>query len=53
MKVLLSDPFIALFKGVKYSEGAEHLTVPHTPVPYSIENAISDEYESNQWRRRV
>jgi hypothetical protein len=28
---------IALFKGVRYSEGAEHPTVPHTSVLYSIE----------------
>jgi hypothetical protein len=28
---------MALFKGVRYSEGAEHPTVPHIPVPHSIE----------------
>jgi hypothetical protein len=28
---------IALFKGVRHSEDAEHPTVPHTPVPCSNE----------------
>jgi hypothetical protein len=29
---------IVLFKGVRYSEGVEHPTVPHAPVLYSIKN---------------
>jgi hypothetical protein len=28
--------YIALFKGVRYSEGAEHPTVSYTPVSHSI-----------------
>jgi hypothetical protein len=36
---------ITLFKGVRYSEGALHPTVPHTPVPHSNENRYSVGFE--------
>jgi hypothetical protein len=35
MRVFYAD--IALFKGVRYSEGAEHPTAPHISLPHSIE----------------
>jgi hypothetical protein len=33
-------PDIALFKGVRHSEGALHPTVPHTPVLIQMKTAI-------------
>jgi hypothetical protein len=35
---------MALFKGVRYSKGAEHPTAPYIRVPYSIEYSIEKRY---------
>lgn len=34
---MIRGELIALFRGVRYSKGAERPTVPHAPIPHSIE----------------